>query len=467
MLGHEDDPLRGLLARAIRCEGGRFEAATVAQDGWAPVSELISETLDDIGAHVDVGERVVTQVGGVSGVPVASAVRAEGGEVDLVSAVLADITPVPIAVVPIAPRRDEPVAATPDLGAALRSEAGEVDVLGGVFATLGIETSEIEAQPILPADLADVPLASAIRFEGGRVELANAVMAVLGEAELPLAAAVHQAAGDVDVTPAVAESLQQGMLPVALAVQQASGAVDVAREVMASLELGGELAVAEAVRDEAGSVDVWLPVSQLVSETWTSALLDHELVGAAHIAAAQRLMRDPEAAKDLTAFADIGRLLRTGIEAEIDDVNLWSAVAHGIGLADAEEVPGYAADDVAAAVREEAEEIDIAAIVMRTLDRSALTSEPDVMEPANNGRFPVEMLWVAAAALLFTLVGLSVIDVAGPAVEGSTPMQYASAGEITIENLEYFEGQGQEWYVDDDEDGEGVMMIWVDEEAYL
>ncbi len=127
-----------------------------------------------------------------------------------------------------------------DLGAAVRDAAGEVDVASAVLAEVGA---------------AWVPVGRAVRSEAGAVDVAAAVMDAIGARSLPVAEAVRAEAGRVEVAAAVAAEVGHAVADVGEAVRAEAGRIDVAGEVMAALGATG-LPVAEAVRAAAGEVAV-------------------------------------------------------------------------------------------------------------------------------------------------------------------------------------------------------------------
>ena len=137
-------------------------------------------------------------------VAVAEAVRAEAGEVDVVAAVLAEVGDAP----------------SLQVLEAVRAEAGQPDLADEVSATLAFSS---------------LPVGEAVRSEGGAVDLAAAVAATLAFEPVPVAEAVQHEAGAIDVVADVAQALAFEPLPLREAVVSEAGAVDLADAVCAVL----------------------------------------------------------------------------------------------------------------------------------------------------------------------------------------------------------------------------------------
>jgi hypothetical protein len=399
---------------------------------------------------------------------IAAAVAYEAGEVEVLQAVFLETG--------LAEQDDAWLAPIAD---AVHFEAGPVDVVGAVLQTAGLEDVQI-------------PLAQAIAAEGGSVELADDVLARCGlsSTTLPIAAAIAGEAGQVEVSTLIADieaELTELRLPLAAAVASEAGSVEVVGAVFAELGLE-EVSfglVAEAVRAEAGTVDVWPELEAVVSDAWISAMLDHQLAPAAHRAAVQRLQDEPGAGAMMTAFASIGSELRTAVAKEAGPCPyVWASVAEAIGV-DAEAVEGWDGAAFAAAVRAEAGEVAVAAAVMQDIARLEARAYPrraavvevesvELPKPANSGWSTSTLLMAAAALLLFTVLpfGMNGVfdggsDTGGSepvvSVETGEPVQFASAGEIVIENLDYADDAAVMQTVGDD----GALILWVEDGATL
>lgn len=375
--------------------------------------------------------------------PVRDAVVAAAGRIDVSAAVLADIgARMPVAEVV----RSELVA---QVGDAVRTIAGDVDVADAVMARLGLS---------VPA----IPVREAIAAEAGRIDVTDAVVP---ERRLPIADAVRAEAGRADVVARVGARLAwPASPPVAAAVRAEAGRVELAEIVLARLSLAEtRVPVADAVRAEAGSVDVAGTIADLVAPWWVSALLDRSLSEPAHRLAARRLMTDPAAGREMTAYAELGRNLRASVLEEAGEIgSVWPAVASAIGIAEPDEVPGYDGAAVAAAVRAEAGTIDVTADVMRLIRRRSLAPVEEIeAAPANRG-FTWGAIAVAAVAILTLLVGRNFTATPVPVEE---PIEFASAAEITVDDLSY--GEDTLVQVIQEEGDDAALIIWVDEGANL
>ncbi|MEZ4316106.1 MAG: hypothetical protein R3F61_01315 [Myxococcota bacterium] len=384
---------------------------------------------------------------------------------------------------------------------AVRYEAGEADVLGAVFAEL---TLELEVIPIFAAieaeagsvDVVDAvlveafgasdatfPLAAAVEHEAGSIEIADSVLAQCGLVDrpyglvsLPIAEAIAGEAGSVDLIAAIESELTDLRLPLAEAIAYEAGTVELADQVLVAVGGEARIPVAEAVRAEAGTVDVWPELEAVVSGAWVSAMLDHELAPAAHRAAVLRLQEDPASGALMTAFASIGSELRTAVRDEAGECPyLWESIASELGV-DPEAVEGWDGELFAAAVRAEAGTVDVAPYVMSqvrvphrpSMPYSAVEVEA-VPAPANSRRWNVgTLVMAAAAALLLTVLPIGYRDTLSGGSTGSNPTveasaQFASAGEIVVENLNYHDDASVTQTLGD----EGALILWVDEEATL
>jgi hypothetical protein len=381
---------------------------------------LLTEALSfEAGGFVDVSAGVLAEIG--SSLPLADAVRAElGGQVPL--------------------------------GLAIAAEAGGIDVADAVLARLGLVS-------------APVPVAPAVAALAGAADIASSVLFELRIDALPVAQAVRSELRAVDVSGAVLAELglRDAALPIADAVRAEAGCVDVADEVLARLGLVEDvLPIGLALRAEAGTVDVVEVVDRVVSPAWLSAMLDHELGASAHQLATSRLRQDPGSCRDMTAFADIGRKLRLGVQDEAGPAPLlWGDIAARIGVADAEAVQGYDGASVAAAVRAECGTCDVSAEVMRQVRKSALAPVARVQAPANRG-WSVAAVALAAVALVAVLAGRSLYGT-DVLVEVEPTLQFAAADEIVVDDLSYGENATVQVF-QQDEDG-AALIIWVDEET--
>jgi len=284
--------------------------------------------------------------------------------------------------------------------------------------------------------------------------------------------------------------------------EAAAGVSDVAEPVMAALGLTDELSDAfaslreraDAPIDVADSVMAALadleapvatvaaaPVEEAPSEAIYSALHDGELSAQERLRIAETLVNDRVALNALSAYAELGRLLRNTLKeatrsADLD--GLWVGVARSIGLEDPERVPGWEPVSVAlkAAV---AERSQLTAGEQRELADAVMAALPaPVVEPVELDLAAVETAprpsWfrslagpaLAMAAALLVVVGLLVPDadeVPGTATgpDDAEVFELAQANDAEIEELVLGDGlmihvlQGEE---------EGAPMILVIEE---
>lgn len=338
------------------------------------------------------------------------------------------------------------------LTAAISAEAGTVDVAVDVLAALGVSV---------------LPIAEAVHYEAGLAPVDAAVLAAVGRPVLPMAAAVHAEAGEIELAASVASAIGDQVLPLAAALRAEAGLVDVADAVLEAIGGEARVPVSDAVRSEAGEVDVWPELAPAFDEAWLSAMLDGELAPAAHRVAAGRLGRNLRLGREMTAFADIGQQLRSAVAEEAGEApSVWSEVAKAIGIADPEEVVGYDGAEVAAAIRAEAGTVDVTAAVMATIRRQAVVPvEPEIPEPANDSGFSWGAV-AAVAAVLLVVVGVArVMPFGGSSTETSADLTFASAAEITVNELSYDENTFVQVIQAEADDGGSALIIWVDEEA--
>ncbi len=456
-----------VLREGMEAELASQPALTDAQAAQAPTPEDA-----DAGDALTDEERAWLEGDWPLGADIAAAVAFEAGPVDVVDAVLLETG--------LAEQVGAGAAALAHLADAVRAEAGSVELADAVLNEAGLDDVR-------------VPLAAAVASEAGSVELADDVLARCGlpSFTLPIAEAIAKEAGQVEVSALIADieaELTELRLPLAAAIASEAGSVEVVGAVFS--ELGLEDAefglVAEAVRAEAGTVDVWPELEAVVSDAWISAMLDHELAPAAHRAAVQRLQDEAGAGAMMTAFASLGSELRTAVNKEAGPCPyIWASVAESIGV-QAEAVAGWDGAAFAAAVRAEAGEVSVTAAVMADIERREALAYPrsaavveiesiELPEPANTGRWSASTLVMAAAALLLFAVlpfGMSGLldgesDTGGPApvatVQTGEEVQFANAGEIIIENLDYADDAAVMQTVGDD----GALILWVEEEATL
>ncbi len=246
------------------------------------------------------------------------------------------------------------------------------------------------------------------------VEVVGAVMARLpapawsyGPAT---AEAVRSEAGTVDVAGDAMADLGDALPPVAEAVAAEAGEVDVVSAVLSELSLEGGVPVGEAVAAEAGEVDV---VSAVLSEL------------------------------SLEGGVPVGE----AVAAEAGEVDVVAAVVEELGLASVRE-----------AVTAEAGQVDVADQVLDTVapaQPSVLQEAPALPAPANRG-----WTWgaVVMAAVALLVVGLSQLPGLGGSTE-DTDLVFASAGELVVEDLEF----ADDVTVIQAEGDEGAVILWMED----
>jgi hypothetical protein len=304
---------------------------------------------------------------------------------------------------------------------AIRARAGDIEIAGWVVERLGG---------------AAAPVAAAVRSEAGFVDVSSSF-----GAELPIAAAVRAEAGFVDVSSSFGAEL-----PIAAAVRAEAGLVDV------SSSFGAELPIAAAVRAEAGFVDV---SSAFGTELPIAAAVRSE-AGRVEVAAAILDRLDARRAAPIrvaTPFA-------AALAAEAGTVDLADAILAAVG--------GAAAAPLAAAVRAEAGTVAVADAVVAAARRSALAVEPEpARRPANGNRaWGVVGVLVALAAMMLLVVGRIAPLSGGPeglALAGLP--DFAVHDEIRVEDLSYGPSASAAVIPFEDDAGNGVLVIWVEEES--
>ncbi len=214
------------------------------------------------------------------------------------------------------------------------------------------EASLEERRELLTLPEADVQLAE---LRGLSEVLSEAVMAAAGD-EPELAGPVLEALGRDDGWSAISDALRESVdrpVDVADGVMAALGlsdAVDVAfsglRD-LASEPVDVVDGVMAAILDEAteeAPVAAAEALEEASPEAWISALHDGELPVEERLRIAADLPQDRAALSELTAYAEIGRLVKTALTQEARQADLspvWAAVAQGIGLDGPEHVPGW------------------------------------------------------------------------------------------------------------------------------
>jgi len=273
---------------------------------------------------------------------------------------------------------------------ATEQELSRIDEL--LMRVLDEEATSDERQELLALADADARLTELSEL---RLQLRDAVFEWSDDA-VEVVGAVMAALQMDDGWDALSEGLRDAFTAEALAFDGAfEGAFDVSEAVMAAVA-----PVALAAAEEAPP------------EAVLSALHDGELSAERRVEMARVLGADRSSLSTLTDYADIGRLVREGLQNEARHADLspvWRSVAPAIGLSDPEEVPGWA--PISDALREAV----AAASVMSAAESVALADA--VMDGIPN---PVRDLELAHAQDLEELVNPSelrgwIVRLIGPA----------------------------------------------------
>ncbi len=300
-------------------------------------------------------------------------------------------------------------------------------------------------------------LVEAVRTAAGQEpELAEPVLCALGRDDgwSTIAGAMRQSvAGSIDVADQVMASL--GLTDeVSEALSElrglASSPVDLVDGVMASIL---EEASPEASAETVDKLEVASP------EAWVSALHDGELSVEERLRIANELPGDQRALAELTAYAEIGRMVRQALREETRQVSLeqvWPKVAGSIGLESPDHVPGW--EPVAAALRtavatrseltlgEQRELADhvMAALPQETMEPVELNLAPD----PSNAALP---WWRGVVGPGLALVAVALFMVSWVQTGGEAPgtpgidsmeevFELASANDAELEDFEMADG---------------------------
>ncbi len=210
-----------------------------------------------------------------------------------------------------------------------------------------------------------------------------------------------------------------------------------------------------------------------------SRLFDGELSVDARTALAPQLESDVQALAALNDYATLGRFIREAVDEHsrrADLSGIWAGVAPSIGLADPEEVPGWApiGSALAEAVREHgvldaSQQAVLAASIMEDVEAHAAhmagARSEALPKPANKAWFrwavPTFAMAAAAAALLFTpIIGEGVDSNSG---EEDLHIEYAEMDEASLDELEFADDVFV--HVMTTEDGGGPLIIMIDEDV--
>lgn len=204
----------------------------------------------------------------------------------------------------------------------------------------------------------------------------------------------------------LAAALDQDAPPIGAALREEAGAIDVASMVMAAIE---------PVPDEA----------------WLDAFADGQLDAARRAELGARLT--PADHRRLGEIAQISSLLSESLRREAGPApELWGRVAHAIGLADPEAVPGWQPALLAEAVRAEAGAVDVADAVMSRVRPAAATAPAP--EPFWRRWFQglsLPALGMATAAALVLLFPRAPAPGAGLTI----PFEVGAVNHLTIEDM--------------------------------
>ncbi len=261
-------------------------------------------------------------------------------------------------------------------------------------------------------------LSEAIGLEAGEPsasasdEVVTAAQLAEQESEwgIPVADAVRAESGVVDLSYAWSGGLEA----VAQAVRESAG--DFAWE---GERPWADVPVADAVRHESHSIELWPIVSRTLFKDWAGMPI-----------------RD--------AVTDGGGQVP----------ELWSSIASSV---DAD--PGV---PVADAVRDQAGSVDLVSDVMLTL--APATTEIDVPAAANSSRFFMFLATAAVAAVALLAVAVQFSGNPGASVTSGGEMEFAKAGEVILEEMSYDEDVEVIVTLPDDE-GDRPMIIRIYEEV--
>lgn len=255
--------------------------------------------------------------------------------------------------------------------------------------------------------------------------------------------------------------------PIAEAVRDEAGGVDVEPAVTGAVGLAVP-PLAAAVAHEAGSVSVWDAVAPWLEPTWLAGLLDHALSDEDHRRATARLRERPAWSAELTALASVGPALKAALAHEAGTVSVWEGVAVRLRLPEAELVPPFRGAALAEAVRAEAGDVDVVGAVLERVSRTAVAPDPmPLPEPANapSRGFAAWLPLALAAALALFVIGSRFLPMADPAaVEGeAASFAFSGDGEVVMEIEDYAEDVMVHVEPVTDDEGRQAVILWVDE----
>jgi hypothetical protein len=321
------------------------------------------------------------------------------------------------------------------IAAAVRAAAGPIDVSHQVIATIA---RNLPLASAVHDELGiAIPIREAVLFEAGRAELAVPVLALLGFEVLPVAEAVRAEAGEIDIADAVMTILtaDEGLFAsLGPAVAAEAGAVDLADSIMSRIAPkvdGLPEEFVSALLDRALPQDQHVRAAERIA---ASATLRAEMTSYAEIGRELRVAIAREAGTLPSMWAAIAP--RIGI-ADPEEVVGWD----GKRFAEAVRAQAGTVNVTAEVMRR----VQRAAIVP--------TIALEVPEPANSTRWAWGGLAVAAAALFALLVGPQLFSSPTPVEPAPAPVasvQFATPDEIKVDDLQYNADSSVDVIQDDD-----------------
>jgi hypothetical protein len=197
-------------------------------------------------------------------------------------------------------------------------------------------------------------------------------------------------------------------------------------------------------------------------DAWISALHDGELSKQERLRIAPELAKDRAALAEITAYAELGRLIRSMVHQEVQLGQLdaiWPAVSDAIGLESPCHVPGW--EPIGAALREAvADRSQLTAGDQREMADHVMTALPQPrsqpaeldLSPDTPSAAPAVAWWrgllgPALAVMAVALVMVSLIQNGsevgpgpGPVIDEIEIFELASANHAEIEEIETAEG---------------------------